>query len=126
MAITENQRSYLEGATGRYKTTVEDEDGDAIPLASVSTLTLTFIDKKTRQIINSREAQDVLNTNNCTYHATSGLLTWNIQATDNVLVKKHEHDNPDKQEHLARFTLTTTGGKIGIHEVTVIVRRKVK
>ena len=70
------------GTTPRFTATLVDEDGTAIALASLSTLVLTLIDTKDRAVINGRDRKDALNANNVTVHATSGLVTWAIQAAD--------------------------------------------
>lgn len=125
MAISENNRTFFEGATGKYTATLKDEDGTVIPSANVNTLTLTLIDKATRQVVNSREAQDVLNTNNVTLNATSGLLTWSIQQGDTVLVKG-SGVNADKQDKIARFECVFNTTKKVVHEVIISVKRKVR
>lgn len=80
-----------ERATGTYNATLVGNDGvTPIPLAQLVTLTLTLyaiIADGTESIINARNAQSVLNLNNCSYHATSGLLTWSIQILDTTLVE---------------------------------------
>lgn len=87
-----------------YTTTLVAADGvTPIPSASITSLTLTLkvLDKlasgaagsQDGAIINSRNAQNVLNVNNVTIHATSGLLTWAIQPADNAILdttKTHE------------------------------------
>lgn len=101
----------------RYEATLTDEDAAPITLASVSTLTLTLYDVATGGIINSRNGQDVLNTNNVTLHATSGLLTWSIQALDNPIVTS----TLSFERHRALFVATLTNGTIGRHEVDLVV-----
>jgi hypothetical protein len=66
--------------------TVSDTDGVVIPLASMTTITLTLSDEKTGAIINSRDAQSILNVNGGAFHATSGLLSIIFTPADNVLV----------------------------------------
>jgi hypothetical protein len=69
-----------------YTATLKDADGTVIPLANISSMTLTLYDVNSDDIINSREDQDVLNDNDVTIHATSGLLTWEMQADDNPII----------------------------------------
>ena len=52
-----------EHATAKYTAIIKDESSVAIAAASLTTLTLTLYDSA-GTIINSRNAQDVLNTNN--------------------------------------------------------------
>jgi len=69
-----------EGTGAIYTATLEDSDETAIPLANISAITLTLYNVADDSIINSREDQDVKNTNQVTIHSTSGLLTWAMQA----------------------------------------------
>lgn len=64
----------------------EAATGVVVPLASLTTLTVSLFDATTAGIINSRTAQSVLNANQGTYHATSGLFTWAMIPADNVIV----------------------------------------
>jgi len=99
-----------------YTSTIEDDQGNAIPLASISSIQLTLHDVATGEIINSRDDQDVLNANNVTIHATSGLLTWVLQLEDNIIqtaVSVVEH-------HIALFEFIASG-RSSKHEVNVYV-----
>lgn len=113
--LSDEELTIPAGATKTYTATVDD-NGAAIALASVSTLVLTLWDRATNKIVNSRDAQDVKNANNVTYHATSGLLTWSIQAGDTNLVGGSQQ----QETHRAKFVLTTTGGKVWHHYVDLI------
>lgn len=102
------------GTTPVYTATLEDEAGDPVPLASLSTLTLTLINITTQAAVNSRDRQNVLNANNVTVHATSGLLTWNIQALDLPATAE--------TYYLAVFEWSWSGGtKKGWHDLTLRV-----
>mgnify|MGYP001591915789 CR=1 FL=1 len=89
-----------EGTRGTYTATLEKPNGDPIALADLSTLTLTLKDRYAGSVINSRNAQNVLNMNNVTFHATTGLLTWDIQALDNPIVSA---DRKGPELHIATF-----------------------
>lgn len=105
-----------EKTTPKYTATLLDEDGNAIPLSSIDTITLTLynLSATTRDVINSRNAQDVKNTNNVTIHATSGLLTWSMQIADNAIADALKR----VERHRACFVFTYSGGtKRGTHEV---------
>ena len=106
-----------ERTSARYTATLMDETGAAVTLAVIQTLTLTFyvVDKESDgtagaydgTIINSRSAQNVLNANNVTVHATSGLVTWLLQPADQVI-----SDTSQAYElHRARFDCTYTTGQ---------------
>ncbi len=119
-----------EGSTAVYTATLKDEADTVIPLAAMTTLVLTLYNKEKQglldtsgvqvdNIINSRNALDVLNDNNVTYHATSGLLTWTMQKEDNTIVD----DTLDSELHTALFTFTwSSGTKDGAHQVEIRVK----
>src|SRR5687768_4490035 len=109
-----------ERTTQVYKATIKDPDKEPIPLASLSTLTLTLYSVRTKAIINSRDAQDVLNDHNVTVHATSGLLTWTMQPADNAIVTGEEALQFAK--HTALFEWTWGGDKEGRHEKEFTIR----
>jgi hypothetical protein len=61
--------------------TVTDEDDNAVQPTS---LALTYYDRTTGDIINSRNAQDVLNANDVA--VTNGIVVWSMQEADTTLV----------------------------------------
>lgn len=126
MALTREQRTVYEETSAEYSATLKDEDSAVIPLADLTTLTLTLYDERTAAIINSRTAQNVLNLNNVTVHATSGLVTWEIQPADNVIIDltlRHGQSEP----HVAQFDFTwDTGTKAGRHIVVLEVEQSLK
>lgn len=71
-----------ERTSGDLTFTLKDNLGVAVPLATITSLRVTLYDRSTGTIINSRNNQDVLNANNVTVHATSGLVTWSVQPAD--------------------------------------------
>src|SRR5687767_11478100 len=97
-----------EGETPEYEVTLYDEDGVILALAAVVSLVVTIANDD-GDIVNSRDAQSVLNANNGTLHATSGLFTFAWQQADTTLLD----DAPDR--HTARFLVVTTGGKRKYH-----------
>ena len=114
-----------ERSTAVYTATIKDEDDTAIASASLTTLTLTLYDAANGTIINSRNGQNVLNANNVTIHATSGLLTWTMQTADNVIVWKKASGQFEK--HIALFRWTwDSGAKAGSHEVEIRVKQRTK
>jgi len=116
-------KAMNERTTGIYTTTLEDETGAPIPLALISTLELWLYNVKTAAIINSRgvmggAGQDVKNNNNVTIHATSGLLTWQLQTLDNVIVQ----DFRTTEEHRAVFRAVCLGSyPIVTHQFVLMV-----
>lgn len=108
-----------QGATVTITGTIQDSAGVAIPLTSLTTATLTLYDRQTRAIINSRNAQDILNTNGTTIHATSGLLTCILDPSDNTCTGAKA-----KEIHVALFRFTyNVGAKAGITEVFLEVAK---
>lgn len=106
-----NNIEVQEASSALYTATLVDEAGDEILLADVDELRLTLVDVASGTLI--RDNQDVLNTNNCTLHATSGLLSWYITPTDTALVGSPSIDQ--YEEHLATFTVTWENGTKAAH-----------
>ena len=114
-------RTVNEGGYFKYTSTLLDEDSTALALASVDTLTMTLYEVQGDTVINSRSAQDVLNTNSVTLHATSGLLTWTALAADNPIV--NSPGAGEYEQHIAVFTLTYSTTKTLNHEVAIYVKQ---
>lgn len=95
-----------EQSTALYTCTLLDELGTPIPVASLIEATLTLFDKRTQTIINNRDNQSVLNTNNVTINS-DGVLAWALQAADNVIVNTHER----YEVHVAQFKFVWGGGQ---------------
>jgi len=109
--------------------TIQNQDGTAVPLAELVAATLTLYDLETYVpngspvvgIINSRDDQDVLNANDVTIHATSGLLTWVMAPEDNVIVTAKRQ----MERHRAEFHLVSVGGSFDFEfEIEVVNLRK--
>lgn len=79
--------------SGVYTVTLQDPDGTALLSADITSITMTLTEYYSGTAINGRSAQDVLDTNNCTMHATSGLFTWNVQSDDLVPVSAAEDEH---------------------------------
>lgn len=104
----------LAGTTPRYTATIVDEDNVAIPLASLTTLTLTVVNTRTGAAVNGRDRQNVLNANNVTVHATSGLVTWSIQALD--------LPSTVDETYICAFEWSwSAGAKKGWHDLSLVV-----
>lgn len=95
----------LEQTSGRLSGTLTDNDGvTPVPGAALVTLTLTLYVVKadgTTGIVNSRNAQNVLNQNNVTVDS-AGLLVWLYQVGDTTLIEALPFER-----HIALFTWTT-------------------
>lgn len=105
MATTTDLGHVRERSSGVYSAQLLDQDGVAIPAASLVTLTLTLSVKDTGDIINSRSAQNVLNTNNVTVDA-SGNLVWTVQPADHAVVATGRK----VERHRAVFDFTWSSG----------------
>lgn len=100
----------LEGQSGIYSVNITDENDDGILVAQFFTLTLTYYDELSGVIINTRDGQNALNTNNVTLAAAGSplvtTLTWLLQPADTVLVDaRHE-----LEWHVALFQWTWDSG----------------
>lgn len=95
-----------EGNTAIYTATLKDEAGTVIPASAISALTITLSNVADGTIINSRNAQDALNANNVTIHATSGLLTYTLQPSDTAI----QDDEQPYETHRATFQCTYNAG----------------
>lgn len=70
------------------KRVLKDSDGIVIPASALTELKLTYYDVVTpATIINSRDHQDVLHTNNVTLDS-SGNLVWSGQVADSTLLSQ--------------------------------------
>ena len=108
----------LQDTTGIYSFEMVDQDEVAIDVAQLETVTLTYYDKETRQIINTREAQDVLQNNNVIITTVAGppivtTLRWDIQQEDTVIVDSRR----ELEMHIALFEWTWATTRKGLHEV---------
>lgn len=107
-----------EQSTGSYTATIVGNDGvTPLPGATLVSLFLTLYVIKadgTDAIVNGRNAQNVLNTNNVTV-SPAGLLTWTIQIGDTTLVEAIPFER-----HIALFQWTWAGGA-GKKEVVLVV-----
>ena len=120
---TELPDKILEKTSPKITATIQDEDGTGIPAASLDTLTLTLynLDDSSNTIINSRTAQDVLNTNNVTVDS-SGNLVWLVQPLDTIIV-----GSKGVEKHRVVFEWTySSGTKNGKYIIDMDIRNLVK
>lgn len=106
MPIPADQREVVAGTTPVFTATLRDHSGTAIPLAALDTLTLTLWGRPSNQTI--RDGENVKNAGGVTVHATSGLVTWTLSATDTALTDTDP--NIDAEERVYRFDWTWTTG----------------
>lgn len=118
MATVIDVRSYLESRNAQYEFDLVDEDGDPVTGAAIEALTLTFYDKLTKAIINTRQDQDVLNKANVTID-NAGHVVWSVQALDSpVLDRKRE-----QEQHIGEWRWEYDAGKSGNMQHSFIVQR---
>ncbi len=104
-----------ERATAKYTATLKDESGTAIALSAISTAKLTLKDAA-GNVINSRDDQDIKNTNNVTISTSVGLLTWTVVSADN------SNAGTTVEQHTATFNITHATTKRVIHTINIMVR----
>ena len=117
-------RVVPEGGSCNIITTLKDLADPAATVTSVDTITLTLYDKTTRAVINSRSAQNINNANNSTF--SSGVLTIELDAADNVISDTGRVSEGETEEHIAKVTYTWNDGdstRTGIEEFSFLVCR---
>lgn len=118
MAIVILTDEVLEKSTGLYEFDLLKEDETPFSLSEIEALTITYYDLDTETIINSRDDQDCLNTNDVELDA-AGHLIWEIRTEDSVLLDSRK----ELEQHIVLFTWTwDTGLRKGRHEVQFPVR----
>ena len=119
--LTGNDRKVEEGSTFSYTATLKNEDGVVIPAATLDVLTLTLYEIDGNTDINSRTAQNVLNTNGVTV-SSDGELVWTATPADNVIVDSTLQPG-EFETHVALFEYEwDTNAKKSSHELTLRVR----
>lgn len=112
-----------ERTTQSFTATIKDETGTVIPLANMTTITITHYNRDTGVVIGARNGQDVKNANGGTYHATSGLFTMLFDPADMAIVD----DTLAMENHVALFAWTySAGARRGQHEALFSVVNSAK
>jgi len=120
--LSVEDRRVDEGTSAKYTAGITDESEEYIALSDLTAITLTLYDYATGTIINSREDQDVKNTNDVVISIT-GLLTWTMKPADNIIVTAAMHKNA-YEKHVALFEYTwDSGTNAGKHELEFEVRQ---
>lgn len=94
-----------EKETAVFSGTLKASSTAVIPVANIATAKLTLYNEANGAIINSRDAQNVLNQNNVTI-TSGGILTWDLQVNDNVIVDTTLEAGAI-ENHIALFQFTT-------------------
>ena len=109
--------AITEGSTALYSCTLTDTAGTAISSGAVSAIDATLRDVQTDAIINSRDAQSVLNVNGGTL-ASGGAFSLVLSALDNIQAASNTRT---LQARRLTLEVTYTDGAL-THEVTYYVR----
>ncbi len=110
--LTAPTRTFDELTSGEFTVIVSDQDGVVVPTANMDAITINLYNAVDGAIINSRSAQSVYDTNNGTFHATTGLFTWDIQSTDMPIVALTDHNG---KLHVAIATTPSDHGWLERH-----------
>lgn len=94
----------LELTSAIYTGVLRDAAGNPVSSSVLQSFSLTVYEVITQTIVNSRNSQDVLNTNDVTVD-TNGLITWYLQKNDNAIVAQTE---APLEIHVAKFVATWT------------------
>lgn len=102
----------------------DSADDSTIPEASLITLTLTYYAVADGSIINSREDQDVFDTNDVTV-SSAGLVSWSLTTSDTTIQDTTTYEVGEYEIHRAlwQWTYTSTDGstKSGKDEIDIRV-----
>jgi hypothetical protein len=111
--------TVVENTTGLYIFSLVDAAGQGLAASQIEALTLTYYDVASKAILNSREGQDVLNTNHVALETVAGpplvtTITWTLQPADTVILD----DAWSIEPHAAIFRWTwDSGTRHGAHAV---------
>ena len=95
-----------------------DETGTVVPGTSLYTATLTLYDERTKTIINSRNAQNVNQTNGVAISA-AGVVTWTMAPADSPII----NDKLPQEAHVAVFDFRWDSGVSRcLHEFKILVK----
>lgn len=120
--LTKHERTFDQQESGVYTATLLDENDSAIALSDITSLTMSlFLASDPTDFINSRNDQNVLNANNCTYHATSGLFTWRIQSADNP-IRGASLSHGAEEKHIAVIEVAYGTDGVIKHVIEIAVR----
>jgi hypothetical protein len=104
-----------EDSNGKLTFTLKDETETVVPSADIGSIVCTMVELGGAAAVNSRTNQNVFNANNCTFHATSGLFTWNVQILDTDIINTSIAIG-QTEKHLATFTFTWSSGTKAFHQ----------
>ena len=110
-------RKFLEGQSVRITGTIKDPTGAALGASALATLTATVYDARTKALIGSWNARDILNANGGSVSSV-GAFALVIPAADNARVDAR---NTEEYElHVVRLQYTW----LGLNSVTETTRQE--
>lgn len=121
-SLSTEEVTFEELCSRVYTATLKDDAviPEPVPLASITSLAVTLYNASDKSVINGRDAQNALNANQCTYHATSGLFTFNMLAADNPIVGTVLMN--EKETHWLIIAYSwNSGAKTNRHVVKILV-----
>lgn len=74
-----------ENTTPVYTAVIRDENGNVLPDTALDSLLMTYYDVDSGEIINNRNAQNILNANDVTVDNV-GQLTWDMRPADTAII----------------------------------------
>lgn len=116
--ITAADRIVIEGSTPELRFQLVDKFGAPITKASITAMTLDYVNVADYSAINSRTAQDVLDTNNVTLQAD--LTTSAATAANPVVITTTASHNLNTGDYVY---ITGVGGMTEINDRTFQIRR---
>ena len=106
-----------EDTSASYRAVLVDEC--SVPIAGLSSLTLTLMDADTHTIINNRDRQPILDINGGAFDPLTGTLTVGLTPADNLLLDQSKFE----ERHILRFDYTYNSGQSRGHHAIVLVIR---
>lgn len=106
-----------EGSTIIYETVLVDELGQPLTVGVVEALTCSLVHRQSRNTINGRDGQSVLNENGGTFEG-QGHFHMVFGPDDMVILSARKA----RETHVAVFRVVWDGGKVKTWDVELVVR----
>lgn len=100
MALASSTDQVRELSTAVITGTIQDDNGTALPVASIDMCLMTLYENTGNTVINNRLLQNVKGANNVTIDS-SGVLTYTMQPADNIIV--NSVNVGETETHTAHF-----------------------
>lgn len=115
--IGNNTQPIAAGATAVYKGQLQDDLGNPISAASLTTLTLSIVDTVTKAVVNGVSAVNILNTGRGAVDS-AGNLTVTLGPADTALLVASD---PQEYRSLILDWTFAVGAKTGRHQVDFLI-----